>query len=861
MVATTEQVEEKKEVASEQVEENKEVAAVDAEEKKEVHEEMDVDAKAGNAEKLIPKKPEQPKELEEDAPADDRPKLAETPAFGLSATDSTMNVMPTANGKLLKSLGDGGLQHLLAGARCNVGIKSGRYMFESRIVESFNEQSSNSQQARKAVARLGFSTAGSSLFLADSIENICFDMEGAFVHAGSKTKISAPLTCGDTVAVLLNLDESSPNANTVSFFKNGKRAGAPQAVPDNLRGKTLFPTIAFKNVTVQVNFSSQPRVPLPFVCRMVQDAAEGDVEITRDLHVGEKCEVMFPVGLPDEGAFDWLDSFLQKNPHFTELSHRSIIDWAQKSGVWRKKGYGWRSCNDTPDMGFGIPVLDDLSAQRILDYVAPSLQRNFVVMGLKSNLIAAQRKKELDRFPSSDFRRVATVVMGVPDAEYKTGIQERMIKEKQAKTTAEKNKKSAEQERQRLFTERKRKVEDAKKARLKAIQKKKAGLDEDSESEEKGDEEDKPEEAMNSEGDVAIELTEEEKNLTHRKLAAKDLSEGSLAKCFGSFSLPEKAEGFDDVRYVWQNEADCVSYFEKWLMNMKRTQRAEGLEPSAWFKDQYAAWNKALNDWKKRQTEWKEPSRRKQLLTKLKTEIAKKSAEGDVEEGGEKKEAQDIELPEVDMEDLDITDVEDIMNVGSGEPLFANFAYEDWTLLSLRFELHLLVYAFRKDLDDPDRQRFSQEHFPYYFNKYFNKNFFIKSFGFAELASLIEVIDSTASLENSMLDAVLPEDAPIERFVKICEEHRRERVRRSDAGDETAELKFTRPSPVPRGLQAGGRPGPNGLGSVAGGSKRPYAAPPSSYPPAQRQRTAYGSPPAAYGSVYARTGYGAVYRR
>ena len=46
-------------------------------------------------------------------------------------------------------------------------------------------------------------------------------------------------------------------------------------------------------------------------------------------------EVLFPVGLPDEGMFDWLDMFLAKNPTYTELSDRVILDWAHKSGLWR----------------------------------------------------------------------------------------------------------------------------------------------------------------------------------------------------------------------------------------------------------------------------------------------------------------------------------------------------------------------------------------------------------------------------------------------------------------------------------------------------------------------------------------------
>ncbi|CAE7355775.1 unnamed protein product, partial [Symbiodinium pilosum] len=37
--------------------------------------------------------------------------------------DTTVNVLPTVNGKLLMALGDGGFQYLLAGARASVGVK------------------------------------------------------------------------------------------------------------------------------------------------------------------------------------------------------------------------------------------------------------------------------------------------------------------------------------------------------------------------------------------------------------------------------------------------------------------------------------------------------------------------------------------------------------------------------------------------------------------------------------------------------------------------------------------------------------------------------------------------------------------
>merc|ERR1711990_1263540 len=78
-------------------------------------------------------------------------------------------------------------------------------------------------------------------------------------------------------------------------------------------------------------------------------------------------------------------------------------------------------------------------------------------------------------------------------------------------------------------------------------------------------------------------------------------------------------------------------------------------------------------------------------------------------------------LPEVDPEDVDVFAVEDVMDLGSGEPLFSKFGPEDWALLSLRAELHFLVHAFKKDVDDPDRPSFHESHLSFYYTKYFKK--------------------------------------------------------------------------------------------------------------------------------------------
>merc|ERR1712048_208665 len=65
---------------------------------------------------------------------------------------------------------------------------------------------------------------------------------------------------------------------------------------------------------------------------------QADVEIapTPEKPKDGKYEVLFPVGLPDEGCFDWLDMFLKKNKKYTEVSDRALQSWCEKSGIMRK---------------------------------------------------------------------------------------------------------------------------------------------------------------------------------------------------------------------------------------------------------------------------------------------------------------------------------------------------------------------------------------------------------------------------------------------------------------------------------------------------------------------------------------------
>lgn len=240
---------------------------------------------------------------------------------------------------------------------------------------------------------------------------------------------------------------------------------------------------------------------------------------------------------------------------------------------------------------------------------------------------------------------------------------------------------------------------------------------------------------------------------------------------------------------------------------------------------------------------------------------------------------------EFDVEDLDVFSVEDVLDIGNGEPLFFNFVYEDWTLLSTRYELHLLLHSFKKDLNDEDRPSFSEAHLAFYYQKYFRKTWNVKQFGSDKLETLIDMIKDTVSIgERGFLKTEQAVDAPAATFLKFTEDHRRDRQRRLDAGDETAKLKFLRPQPQPpkqpaplepkgekgnTASQSKGSTAPSngsssrpthGSGGGSSSHKRPYSSTSSagggySSQPSKQSRSG------SYGSSYGSSSYGGSYSR
>jgi len=664
----------------------------------------------------------------------------------------------------------------------------------------------------KQMMRVGFSTAESPLLLGDAAGCVAFDADGTFLSGTTKTnKPGGKFGRDMVIAVLLNLDPKSPNANTVSLFRAGKRVSDPMPLPDDLKGKTLFPHISFRNLSVQVNFGKAQMAALPFSCRMVQDAAKKDTVEAAPFE--GKGTVVFPVSLPDQGTFDWIDGWLADNPSFTELSDRKTMEWAAKSGVWMKKD-SWSNSNDKPYFKTGLAPLDDSSASRVINSVVPCVPRDYVLMEVKQNLCAEDRAANLKKFSSDKFTKIARVAIGKPPKEFIAKVHKTMLEQKQTKLEGEWKQRKALKERQKIaekkqkeMAERKKKAEEAMKkkaeeaaakkaeeaAAKKAAEEAKAEGKEDAKEEAKDEAKEEAKEEPKKEEDVkkeepetkeepkeepkeeakeeakeeeeedepmpVAELTDEEKAKWFKTTFASDLSSKEMSASFGKFSIPTKAEGFDEIVFDWSDEKASTNFVKDYVQKAKITSRIDDLKPGEWFNTTKEAFDK--------------------LSAECQAKTKKK--EGEAEKKDEKPPP------------ADVSEVENVHDSGDGTPIYKLFGVEDWALHSLRYELFLLAVAFKRDVDDPDRVGIHENHIAFYYGKYFKKSLLSKHYGKESIQDLLALVKDTVSLDASSGVMVLnvEEDSPADLFVKKQEEARRQRQRRIDAGDETARLDFS----------------------------------------------------------------------
>merc|ERR1712194_104762 len=137
--------------------------------------------------------------------------------------------------------------------------------------------------------------------------------------------------------------------------------------------------------------------------------------------------------------------------------------------------------------------------------------------------------------------------------------------------------------------EQKEEVKEEKKEEVKEEEKKDEEMKEEKKEEEK-------EEELPAEPEKA-ELTEEEKNTWFRPTSPPEMQNKHIERNFTKFSVPEKAEGFDEVVFDWQGEAKAKEHFRAWLLDKKKTSRIEDLQPSQWYLDKLKAMQATLKEY------------------------------------------------------------------------------------------------------------------------------------------------------------------------------------------------------------------------------------------------------------------------
>merc|ERR1711870_63548 len=154
-------------------------------------------------------------------------------------------------------------------------------------------------------------------------------------------------------------------------------------------------------------------------------------------------------------------------------------------------------------------------------------------------------------------KKIAVVVMGEPTAEFKGRTHSAILAEKQKKAREEARKQwQVEQRNKKRKAAHDKKEEENKSADAMETDK---GADAAAEEKKVEEAEETVEEAMQK-AEAAVELTEEEKNQWFNKSETPDLEPKTLSSSFSKFSLPDKSEGFDEIRYAWQQASAVNEY-------------------------------------------------------------------------------------------------------------------------------------------------------------------------------------------------------------------------------------------------------------------------------------------------------------
>jgi len=131
----------------------------------------------------------------------------------------------------------------------------------------------------------------------------------------------------------------------------------------------------------------------------------------------------------------------------------------------------------------------------------------------------------------------------------------------------------------------------------------------------------------------------EEKQQVFRKTAVPDLTPYALNTSFMKFSIPDRDDGFEEVKYEWaKSDKCCKDYLKQCVQERKLTTRIEDLQPSDWFNAKWKDWQKNLQSWHARQNTYKAEVAKK--ASEASAKAAKRAAAKAAHEAKQKSEAE-----------------------------------------------------------------------------------------------------------------------------------------------------------------------------------------------------------------------------
>jgi hypothetical protein len=317
--------------------------------------------------------------------------------------------------------------------------------------------------------------------------------------------------------------------------------------------------------------------------------------------------------------------------------------------------------------------------------------------------------------------------------------------------------------------------------------------------------------------------------------APKDIEPLDIPKIFGDFSFPAAGprevvdprwlldsepsspkkgagEGFDAVEFAWEKKPGADKYLAAYKAKLKVEEIYDSFTPTSFCSGAVAEFLKEKTAMREHQdTYMKEVAKRKAAKEKAAAGEEKKE-DGEAKEGDDAKpkdESGDVDMekkeeeePAVDLSvdddapPVEITSKLEIESIdGKKTPLYKAWGMEDWILLTLRVELHIMLRAFKADVTDkdPERKGITTKTLPYYYEKFLGKAWDPYAFGQPTLEKILEYASDAVGVSSGLLTLKSKEALPLEAFVKTTEKSRRDRESKLLMGDDSARLEFNAP--------------------------------------------------------------------